>query len=164
MKAQNKLVILLTMGMAMAAGANAQSQDDAPPPPGHAAGQGHRPPPLGPAVLDLLDKYDKNHDGMLDQNEMAELKQDIQAGKIQPQARPPRLPKEIMDKYDVNHDGVLDESEREALHQDVQSGKVQLPMPGRGGPGGPGGMADGPRPGPGEPSPKQLISKYDINQ
>ena len=154
MKAHTKLVLLLTLGLSLAgAGAFAQSDNGAPPP-----GQppGRRPPPIGQVLLELLNKYDANHDGTLDQTEMAALKQDIQDGKIQPRGGPPRLPKEILEKYDLNHDGVLDESERAALRQDVEAGKVQLPPPG-----GRPRLAAGP--GPGAPSAKQLLAKYDTN-
>lgn len=155
MKAQNKLVLLLTLGLSLAgAGALAQSENSAPPP--GQPGPGRRPP-IGQVLLDVLNKYDVNHDGTLDQTEMAALKQDIQDGKIQPRGGRPRLPKEILDQYDLNHDGVLDPSERAALRQDIESGKVQLPPPGR-----------RPRlaagPGPGAPSPKELLAKYDANQ
>jgi len=50
---------------------------------------------LGQVVLSLLDKYDVNKDGVLDQTELATLRQDIQAGKIAPPARnqnPPNGP------------------------------------------------------------------------
>ncbi|PWU20695.1 MAG: hypothetical protein C5B50_03320 [Verrucomicrobia bacterium] len=53
-------------------------------PPGGAPGQR-----LGQVVLSLLDKYDANKDGVLDQTELASLRQDIQAGKIAPPARNP---------------------------------------------------------------------------
>lgn len=156
MKTKTKLASLLVLGLTLAGASTYAQSDNGAPPPQQPPGPGHRPPPIGQVLMDVLNKYDTNHDGALDQNEMAALKQDIQDGKIQPRGAPPRLPKEIFDKYDVNHNGVLDESEREALHQDIEAGKIQLPHPE-----GPG-MAGGP--GPGAPSAKQLLAKFDMNQ
>ena len=89
----------------------------------------------------ILDKYDVNKDGQLDESERATLHADIEAGKVQPPAgRGPRGPgapggrgpnPELVKQYDANGDGVLDEAERAALRSDIQSGKVERPTPKR---------------------------------
>jgi Ca2+-binding EF-hand superfamily protein len=145
MKQMTKLALMGALGIClMGVAAYAQNTDPA---------QGADPgaPPRGPGafLLGLLDKYDVNHDGQLDANELAAFRKDIEAGNLPPPpggrgprgpGGPPPLPKDILDKYDVNHDGKLDETERAALHKDIQEGKIQLPFPGgrAGGPGGPG--------------------------
>ena len=162
---KRKLILLAALNL-MLAGFTARAQtgpntDPAQGPPDGAPP--HRPPPIGMLLAGLLDKYDVNKDGQLDQTELAALKQDIADGKIGPPPMaggprhpggPPPLSKEILDKYDVNHDGKLDESERAALQKDIQDGKVQLPPPGPGmrGPGGP------------PPTAKEIIAKYDTDQ
>jgi len=135
MKRTNRLLLLTALGMTLA-GVTAQAQTEPADQP--AGGPGPRGvPPLGQVLKGLLQKYDVNQDGQLDQTEMAALQKDIDEGKIQPPMGPgPRgrfgpgpgpLPKEILDKYDVNKDGHLDEEERAALHKDIEAGKVQLP-------------------------------------
>jgi Ca2+-binding EF-hand superfamily protein len=154
-------VLLLAVFNLMLAGftARAQAGPNDEPNPGAPGGPPHGPPPIAMLLTGLLDKYDVNKDGQLDQTELATLKQDIAEGKLPaPLAGPrlggpPHLPKEILDQYDVNHDGKLDENERAALRQDIQDGKIQLP-PGMGprGPGGP------------PPTAKEIIAKYDTDQ
>ncbi|MBI2929812.1 MAG: hypothetical protein HYY24_29485 [Verrucomicrobia bacterium] len=102
----------------------------------------------------ILDTYDVNKDGQLDESERATLHADIAAGKVQPPAgrgrRGPGGPgPELVKQYDANGDGVLDETERATLHADIAAGKVQ--PPGGGG-----------RRGPGGPSP-ELVKQYDAN-
>ncbi len=150
MKTKTKLALILALGTALTGPSlRAQTEPAEPAPeqtPGLAPGG---PPRLGKLLKDILNKYDANHDGQLDQTEMAALQKDIDEGKVQPPGRrfgrgpgaPPPLPQDILDKYDTNHDGSLDENERAALHKDIQDGKIQLPH-GMRGPGhpGPGGM------------------------
>ena len=83
----------------------------------------------------LLDTYDLDKDGRLDAEERAQVKADIDSGKIQAPGRTPRggapgahvPPPEILEKYDVNKDGKLDATEREAVHADMESGKLARP-------------------------------------
>jgi Ca2+-binding EF-hand superfamily protein len=161
MKTRSKLLLIAALGLGLARSAvfaqtDATNQPPVEPPPG--------PPPahhLSQLLTNLLDKYDANKDGILDQTELATLKQDIESGKIAPPPGGPRgpggagmhrLPKEILDQYDVNKDGVLDANERAALHKDVEAGKVQLPTPG----------ALGSRPP--APDAKQVLLKFDANK
>lgn len=113
--------------------------------PGSDAPRGGRPGRGLPA--ELVQKYDANGDGQLDETERAALHADVQAGKVTPPGRmggpggPGRHgaggpPPEIVAKFDTNGDGQLDATEREALHQAVKSGEVEPPRHGRrGGPG-----------------------------
>lgn len=126
--------IIAALGLGVAAGAlQAQTATEAP----RRDGFGRRGP-MGPPP-ELVAKYDLNQDGTLDETERATLRQDMQAGKIQPPGRPmgPRgqmgPPPEILEKYDANQDGTLDETERATLHKDMQDGKI-APPPGRRGP------------------------------
>jgi len=102
-------------------------------------------PPRPPK--ELLDKYDLNKDGKLDEKERAALQKDIEDGKIQP---PPGGPgerarggsggaptaKELLAKFDLNKDGMLDETELAALLKDMQARRPP-PPPLAGGPAGP---------------------------
>jgi len=102
-------------------------------------------PPRPPK--ELLDKYDLNKDGKLDEKERAALQKDIEDGKIQP---PPGGPgerarggpggaptaKELLAKFDLNKDGMLDETELAALLKDMQAHRPP-PPPLAGGPAGP---------------------------
>lgn len=150
MKTKTKLALILALGTALTgAFVHAQTEPAEPAPEQTPRPAPGGPPPLGKVLKDLLNKYDVNHDGQLDQTEMAALQKDIDEGKVQPPGRhfgrgpgaPPPLPQDILDKYDTNHDGSLDENERAALHKDIEDGKIQLPQ-GMRGPGhpGPGGM------------------------
>jgi Ca2+-binding EF-hand superfamily protein len=124
------------------------------PPPG-APGM-PRPGARGPGLLpkEILDKYDLNKDGKLDENERAALRKDIEDGKIQPPfpGHGPRGPaggpgpghpptaKEILARFDADQDGKLDETELTAflndLHQRLLRGP-HGPPPGDGAPGAP---------------------------
>ncbi|HWX19217.1 MAG TPA: EF-hand domain-containing protein [Candidatus Binatia bacterium] len=169
MKRSTRLALLAALGLALR-GITAQAQSE--PAEGTSGPPRGGPPPAPPRLEQLLqhllEKYDVNKDGALDQNELAALRKDIEEGKIGPPPGGPGLrgpggpgpgplPKEIMDKYDVNKDGKLDETEREALRRDIEAGIVQLPPPGHGHPG-PG--APGFRP----PTAKEVLDKFDTDK
>ena len=61
---------------------------------------------------EVLDKYDKNHDGKLDADERAAMKSDRATRKA-----------ERLQKYDKNHDGKLDDSEKAAMKADLKADK-----------------------------------------
>jgi Ca2+-binding EF-hand superfamily protein len=111
----------------------------------------HGPPP------EVVQKYDLDQDGILNETERAKLHQDMQEGKVQrpplDSKRPPHRgspPKEFVEKYDANQDGKLDETEHAAIRKDIADGKLQPPPRGRmGGHAGP---------------PKELLETYDVNQ
>ena len=155
MKKAHKLALLAAIGLT-AGGLITYAQSEASDPPGGPQG---RPGP-GALLLSLLDKYDANHDGQLDQTELAKLRSDIQDGKIQPPRRggggpsgPPggndagmRQPpsaKDLIKQFDTDNDGKLDEAELTAMLKFMHEHR---PMHGPGGPGGPG-SPGGPSPG-----------------
>src|SRR5512139_1326657 len=82
MKNNTKLALLAAFVVALAGlSARAQSAEqldpgNVPPGPPHAR--------FGQVLTDILHKYDANHDGQLDQTEMAALQNDIADGAIQP--------------------------------------------------------------------------------
>ncbi len=88
--------------------------------------------PRGPLPKELLEKYDTDQDGKLNETEREALHADIQAGKVQPPPAGRNGPKgppppELLQKYDVDKDGQLSPDERQALDKDVQEGKVPRP-------------------------------------
>jgi Ca2+-binding EF-hand superfamily protein len=56
----------------------------------------------------MLEKFDTNHDGKLDDAERDQMRQEMQARR---EARH----QEMLQKFDANHDGKLDESERKQM-------------------------------------------------
>lgn len=99
----------------------------------------------------LLETYDANKNGKLDPAERAQVRADIEAGKLDlPEGagpkqghRPHRVPAEIAAQYDANKDGKLDETERAALKADIESGKITIPHP---------------------PLPVEILAAYDVNK
>jgi hypothetical protein len=82
---------------------------------------------------EILDKYDLNKDGQLDENERAALRKDMEEGKLQlppplpglhppggPAFRPPPTAKDIIEKFDVDKDGKLDETELAAFLKEMR--------------------------------------------
>lgn len=156
MKTAKTLTLIGALSLGLAGAAWAQETDPPPPPGGPpSGGPGFRGPPK-----EILEKYDLNKDGKLDQTERAALRQDVEDGKIAPPpfARGPRgprgpqgfggpnlddPPKDLLDKYDANHDGKLDETERAALRRDIRDGKLPPPNP---------------------PTAKQIIEKFDADK
>src|SRR5262245_8371179 len=61
-----------------------------------------------PARAELLQKFDKNGDGKLDDAERAAMKAAFAARRAEQK-------KEMLTKYDTNKDGVLDDAERAAM-------------------------------------------------
>lgn len=112
--------------------------------------------PKGNVPPELLEKYDANKDGQLDEVERAVLMRDLKDGKLQmPTRRLNRtnavdVPPELLEKYDTNKDGKLDENERAALRRDMQVGKLQAPR--------------GHAISAGQKSPAELLEKYDVNK
>lgn len=75
---------------------------------GIAAAQGFRG---GPDKAELIQKYDTNKDGKLDDQEKAAMRADFKA---KHEARH----QEMLAKYDTNKDGKLDETERQVMIDD----------------------------------------------
>ena len=161
---KNTVLLLVTVAGLALSGVLAYSQvgsaDTTPPaasdgPPGTPAGDLPKP---GQHLKELLQKYDVNHDGILDKDELAALNQAIDEGKIGPPpgaagrgprrgARPgmagPPSAQDVLDKFDADKDGKLDASELASFLADMQ--KHRPPPPGRFGPGAGGPPMDGAR-------------------
>jgi 5-hydroxyisourate hydrolase-like protein (transthyretin family) len=78
---------------------------------GVAGAQGFSAATRGPDRAQVLQKYDTNKDGKLDDQEKATMKADFQAKREE-------MKKEMLAKYDTNKDGKLDQSEREVARKD----------------------------------------------
>ena len=61
----------------------------------------------------MLEKYDKNKDGKLDDAERAELQKDREVARKERQA-------EMLKKYDKNGDGKLDDAERTLAREEYR--------------------------------------------
>ena len=145
MKRTTTLSLIAAIAIALA-GLVAYAQSD---PAGQPPAQGigaprHGPPNPGQMIKNLLDKYDVNKDGILDQSEMAALRKDIDDGKIGPPGPgdrgprgpgapggqgfgPPPTAKQLMEKYDADKDGKLDETELSALLKDMHQHRPAPP-------------------------------------
>ncbi len=166
MKTSKKLALVGAAGLALA-GLLAYAQPGQP-----NQGSGDRPPGpppgkmFGQMLLGLLTKYDVNQDGVLDQTELAALRQDIKDNKIGPPKRdggpggkngppPPLTASQVLEKFDADKDGKLDENELTAFLEDMAAHRPPPPpgfgRPGGHGPSGPG----GPPPGDGSGNPPQ---------
>jgi hypothetical protein len=159
MKMAHKLALLAAIGLTtggLITYAQSDSSDPSEPP----SGVQGRPGP-GTLLLNLLDKYDANHDGVLDQTELAKLRSDIQAGNIQPPRhrgpggppggndagmhQPPSA-KDLIKQFDTDNDGKLDEAELTAMLKFLHEHRPMHGPGGQGGPGGPGGPPPGDSP------------------
>ncbi len=86
-----------------------------------------------------LELYDINGNGVLDADERAALRADVEAGKFTPPPLPPRggrggpgkhrPPAEVLQKYDADGDGVLNATEEAKLRADIESGAFTPPKP-----------------------------------
>lgn len=92
--------------------ASKPATETATPSPGAAVNTSTPEPKVAPMRKELLEKYDKNHDGVIDADERAAFAKDRESRKA-----------ERLQKYDKNHDGKLDESERAAMRADREAAK-----------------------------------------
>jgi hypothetical protein len=172
---KNLLVLTaLTLSSAATLTVQAQPNSDGPPPVGPAThgnpgGSGVEGGPGGDDARRqehrqrMLQEFDTNHDGQLDDNERAQMRQAMQKRRAQKQGAGPggagsgehgigqagegngfNNPRRqmMMQKFDANHDGQLDDSEKAQMHEfmqrrrqeRMQGGGVPNAMP-HGGPG-----------------------------
>src|SRR5207237_8605995 len=78
---------------------------------------GHRRPNMDKAAL--LEKYDANHNGVLDPDEKAAMKKDWDAHRAARHAK-------LLEKYDTNHNGTIDPEERAAIKADHEARRAEL--------------------------------------
>jgi hypothetical protein len=102
--------------------------------------------PSGPGGFgppkEILDKYDVNKAGKLDETEHAALEKDIADGKLPgppagqpggPGHRPPLSAQQILAKYDADKDGMLNETELANFLKDIRPPRPHGPPPGSSG-------------------------------
>jgi len=95
---------------------------------------------------DMIKRFDKNKDGVLDEEELADVQkqlgskpatfsstnandQDIKRAWMVPAKQGTTTNDSIIDKYDLNHDGVIDAGEAELLKKDLREGTSQIKKP-----------------------------------
>lgn len=110
-----KMVAGLVVGLAVA-GTAALVLADEPGPWGGMGGRGHHG---GAMKAQMLEKYDANHNGVLDPEEREAVKADRQT------LRGERHQK-MLEKFDANHDGKLDEQERQAMREQFQARRQEM--------------------------------------
>jgi len=80
---------------------------------------GHHRHRRGPSQEQLLEKYDANHNGVLDPEEKAAARKDWQARREQARAK-------FLEKYDTNKNGKIDPEEREAIRAQHQAKRAEM--------------------------------------
>ena len=121
--------------------------------------RGDRGPRMGPPP-ELLERFDADADGRLDENERRAVRAAIEAGEIEPPAgRGHRPPPRVVARFDADGDGRLDPAERAAARDAREAhglgdpGEVRRPAGDR--EAGPRGHRGGP--------PAELIERFDAN-
>ena len=67
----------------------------------------------------LLEKYDANHNGVLDPEEKEAAKKDWEARRAAHQAK-------MLERYDTNHNGKIDPEERAAIKADREARRAEI--------------------------------------
>lgn len=97
--------------------ARADEQPDVPAP----AAPADELQPGGATYQQLLQRYDTNHDGRLDENELAAAHEDMAKQRLEDgKGVGKKVRQELLEKFDKNHNGRLDPDEREAARQYLQ--------------------------------------------
>jgi Ca2+-binding EF-hand superfamily protein len=77
----------------------------------------------GPSEAQLLEKYDANHNGVLDPEEKEAARKEFRArreqGREQHQAR-------LLEKFDTNHNGKIDPEERQAMQAQREARRAEM--------------------------------------
>jgi Ca2+-binding EF-hand superfamily protein len=77
--------------------------------------------PGGTTYQELLQRYDTNHDGKLDENELAAAHEDMAKQRLEDgKGVGKKVRQQLLEKFDKNHNGRLDPDEREAARQYLQ--------------------------------------------
>lgn len=137
MKNIHKFAMAALLGIAIASPAIAQGRRGGPP-----AGVGGGVAFLTAAYARIV-QFDVDNDGLLDENEQADLSEAIASGEVQAPGRmgPPAgvnpSPEQIAERiaakyaimapYDANGDGTIDADEQAAIEADIASGKLRRP-------------------------------------
>ncbi len=90
------------------------------PKPGCKGPRGHRPHGPNPGMhKHMMEKFDANKDGQLDEQEKEAMKAEFEAKKAERKAK-------FMEKFDVNKDGQIDDQEKEAIKADFEAKKAEF--------------------------------------
>jgi EF hand domain-containing protein len=77
----------------------------------------------GPSEAQLLEKYDANHNGVLDPEEKEAARKEFRArraqGREQHQAR-------LLEKFDTNHNGKIDPEERQVMQAQREARRAEM--------------------------------------
>ena len=73
----------------------------------------------GPDQAQLLEKYDANHNGVLDPEEKAAAKADWEAHRKEREAK-------MLERFDANHNGTIDPEEREAMKAQREARRAEM--------------------------------------
>src|ERR1041384_5720451 len=80
--------------------------------------RGHRGRHRGPSQAQLLEKFDANHNGVLDPEEKAAAKAEWESHRKEREAK-------MLERFDANHNGVLDPEEKEAARKEFRARREQ---------------------------------------
>jgi hypothetical protein len=103
------MIAALVVATAAAAGFTAAYADQ-----GDDKGFGGRHGRRGPSEAQLLEKFDANHNGVLDPEEKAAAKAEWESHRKEREAK-------MLERFDANHNGVLDPEEKEAAKKEFQA-------------------------------------------
>jgi Ca2+-binding EF-hand superfamily protein len=73
----------------------------------------------GPDQAQLLEKFDANHNGVLDPEEKAAAKAEWEAHRAERQAK-------MLERFDANHNGTIDPEEREAMKAQREARRAEM--------------------------------------
>jgi Ca2+-binding EF-hand superfamily protein len=90
---------------------------------GDGKGFGGRHGRRGPDQAQLLEKYDANHNGVLDPEEKEAAKTEFRARREQ--GREQRQAK-LLEKFDTNHNGTIDPEERQAMQAQREARRAEM--------------------------------------
>jgi len=73
----------------------------------------------GPDQAQLLEKFDANHNGVLDPEEKAAAKAEWESHRKERQAK-------LLEKFDTNHNGTIDPEERQAMQAQREARRAEM--------------------------------------
>jgi Ca2+-binding EF-hand superfamily protein len=82
-------------------------------------GSGGRHGRRGPDQAQLLEKFDANHNGVLDPEEKAAAKAEWEAHRKEREAK-------MLERFDANHNGTIDPEERQAMQAQREARRAEM--------------------------------------
>ena len=80
---------------------------------------GHHGGGRGPSQAQLLEKFDANHNGVLDPEEKAAAKAEWESHRKEREAK-------MLERFDANHNGTIDPEEREAMKAQRETRRADM--------------------------------------